>query len=282
MIRSLAKILLGVVEAYECLCGCHPLPTDLRAFQLDSLKPALLPAPDGRDVHRPVVAQARKSFRGFLQGQHFLVADSVRHRFRFPVTSVVLLSDTIILQVPGDAANLAQIEVDIICVGVPSRHSQRPVGLFTGNLVVSFAAGQYCGKGTSQWTVQRGGLMARVKTLRYSANWRRRSCPFCGGIAYRKRVLKRTVADLGEILELTYAQLQCGKCGRLCIHQSAEDRLGEWAEPRSRFSRAVVAKAILLHERGLSITTISEQLWSDWGVDVSRRTIQKWIKKHGG
>ncbi len=124
--------------------------------------------------------------------------------------------------------------------------------------------------------------MARVKTLRYSANWRRRRCPFCGGNAYRKRVLKRTVADFGEILELTYAQLQCRECGRLCIHESAEDRIKEWAEPRSRFSRAVVAKAISLHKRGLSIATISDVLWSDWDVNVSRRTIQKWIEKRGG
>lgn len=49
---------------------------------------------------------------------------------------------------------------------------------------------------------------------------------------------------------------------------------------RMRTNQKIIAKAIHLHNEGLSLFQVTNYLWQHEGVKVTRRTISQWIKKY--
>src|SRR5262249_55826038 len=123
------------------------------------------------------------------------------------------------------------------------------------------------------------------KLHKRSRNFRRRPCPRCGHSAYRDRVFRRSLHDLGDLvsgrpcdLVLTYSQHFCSKC-RKYFNADCTDL----AAPGSHYTRRVVATAVrLVVEDGLPYQAASWSLWRDHRVFVPYATIQNWVEAGGG
>ena len=117
-----------------------------------------------------------------------------------------------------------------------------------------------------------------------SRNFRRRPCPRCGHSAYRDRVFRRSLHDLGNPvsgrpcdLVLTYSQHFCSKCRR---YFNAD--MTDLADPGSHYTRRVVDTAVrLVVEDGLPYRTAEWALWRDHRVFVPFATIQNWVEAGG-
>ena len=114
--------------------------------------------------------------------------------------------------------------------------------------------------------------------------YRRRPCPHCGHSAYRDRVCRRTLHDLGNTLTgrprdvgVLYSQHYCTRC-----RKSFNAHMSDWADPGSHYMRRVVELAIrLVVEDGLPYRSASWTLWRDHRVFVPYATIQNWVEAGG-
>jgi transposase-like protein len=64
----------------------------------------------------------------------------------------------------------------------------------------------------------------------------------------------------------------CKNCERKFIQQDGFERM--------RHRKEDIARAIHLHERGLSLADVKDHLWQHDGVKVTRECIRYWIKKY--
>lgn len=64
----------------------------------------------------------------------------------------------------------------------------------------------------------------------------------------------------------------CNKCQSIFIKKDGFERM--------RNNKKIIAKAIHLHNDGLSLFQITNFLWQHEGIKVTRRTISKWVKKY--
>ena len=64
----------------------------------------------------------------------------------------------------------------------------------------------------------------------------------------------------------------CNKCQSIFIKKDGFERM--------RYKKKVIAKAIHLHNEGLSLFQVQNYLWQHEGVKVTRKTISYWIKKY--
>ena len=123
-----------------------------------------------------------------------------------------------------------------------------------------------------------------AKILRRSRNYRRRPCPHCKHSAYRDRIVKRTLHDLGDLkanrpidLQITYSQYYCSVCDR---YFNAD--MDDLALPKSHYTHRVVSMALRLAvEDGLPYRVASWHLWRDHRVFVPFATIQNWVEAGG-
>lgn len=124
--------------------------------------------------------------------------------------------------------------------------------------------------------------LPKPKVVERSRSYRKRPCPHCGHSAYRDRVFRRTLHDLGEggrpkDVHLSYSQHCCTPCGSY-FPADTEDL----APPGARYTRAVVELAVrLVAEDGLPYRTASWHLWRDHRVFVPFATVQNWVEAAG-
>jgi hypothetical protein len=117
-----------------------------------------------------------------------------------------------------------------------------------------------------------------------SRNYRRRPCPHCGRAAYRDRIARRTLHDLGNPftgrprdIVLLCSQHYCRRC-RKYFNANATDL----ADPGSHYTRRVVALAVrLVVEDGLPYRAAGWALWRDHRVFVPYAAIQNWVEAGG-
>ena len=122
------------------------------------------------------------------------------------------------------------------------------------------------------------------KILRRSRNFKRRRCPRCGHPAYRDKVFRRRLHDLGDLaanrprdLVVRYSQHHCSRCGK---YFNAD--LSDLALPNSHYTHRVVALAVrLVVEDGLPYRAACWHLWRDHRVFVPFATIQNWVEAGG-
>ena len=126
--------------------------------------------------------------------------------------------------------------------------------------------------------------LPKAKVVGRSRNYRRRPCPECGHSAYRDRVVRRTLHDLGDLkadrpvdVKVTYSQHYCSPCG---IYFNAD--MDDLALPKVHYTHRVVAMGVrLVVEDGLPYRVASWHLWRDHRVFVPFATIQNWVEAGG-
>jgi hypothetical protein len=126
--------------------------------------------------------------------------------------------------------------------------------------------------------------LPKTKIRCRSRNYRRRPCPRCGHSAYRDRLARRTLHDLGNPLTgrpsdilVIDSQHSCTR-GRKDFNADLTDR----AEPGSHSTRRVIDAAVrLVIEDGLPDRTASGSLGREHRVFVPYATIQNWVEAGG-
>jgi hypothetical protein len=126
--------------------------------------------------------------------------------------------------------------------------------------------------------------LPKTKISVRSRNYRRRPCPRCGHGAYRDRIARRTLHDLGNTLTgrprdiiLLCSQHYCRRCRKYFNSDSSD-----LADPGSHYTRRVVERAVrLVVEDGLPYRSASWALWRDHRVFVPFATIQNWVEAGG-
>jgi hypothetical protein len=126
--------------------------------------------------------------------------------------------------------------------------------------------------------------LPKTKIRCQSRNYRRRPCPRCRHSAYRDRVARRTLHDLGNPLTgrprdlvVIYSQHYCTRCRK---YFNAD--MTKLADPGSHYTRRVVDAAVaLVIEDGLPYRTASWSLWRAHRVFVPYATIQNWVEDGG-
>lgn len=122
------------------------------------------------------------------------------------------------------------------------------------------------------------------QVVKRSRNYKRRRCPKCGHSAYRLRVARRVLHDLGDPLtgrprdlHVTYSQHHCPQCHT--YFNAAMDDLGL---PKSQYTHRAVATAVrLVVEDGLPYRAAGWHLWRDHRLFVPFTTIQSWLGAAG-
>jgi len=126
--------------------------------------------------------------------------------------------------------------------------------------------------------------LPKAKIVQRSRNYKRRLCPNCERSAYRLRIVRRVLHDLGDAVSdrprdlwVTYSQHRCPRCN--CYFNADMDDL---ALPKSHYTHRVVASAVrLVVEDGLPYRAASWHLWRDHRVFVPWGTIQNWVEATG-
>jgi hypothetical protein len=117
-----------------------------------------------------------------------------------------------------------------------------------------------------------------------SRNDRRRPCPRCGHSAYRDRLARRSLHDLGNPLTgrpsdllVIASQHHCTRC-RKDFNADRTDR----ADPGSHYTRRVLEAAVrLVIEDGWPYRTASGGPWREHRVFVPYATIPNWVEAGG-
>ena len=126
--------------------------------------------------------------------------------------------------------------------------------------------------------------LPKAKIKKRSRNYRRRPCPQCNHSAYRDKVYKRTLHDLGDLASnrpvdiiLSYSQHCCSRCGKYFNVD-----VSDLADPHALYTRRVVHLGVrLVVEDGLPYRSASWHLWRDHRVFVPWSTIQNWVETTG-
>jgi putative transposase len=67
-------------------------------------------------------------------------------------------------------------------------------------------------------------------------------------------------------------KFQCTECERWFVKQDGFERM--------RHNKKIIARAIHMHNDGLSLFQVQNHLWQHDGVKVTRKTISDWKKKY--
>ena len=126
--------------------------------------------------------------------------------------------------------------------------------------------------------------LPKTKRSVRSRNYRRRPCPRCGHSAYRDRLVRRTLHDLGNPftgrprdIVLLGSQHYCRRCRKYFNADSSD-----LADPGSHDTRRVVELAVrLVVEDGLPYRSAAWALWRDHRVFVPYATILNWVEAGG-
>ena len=126
--------------------------------------------------------------------------------------------------------------------------------------------------------------LPKTKVCIQSRNYRRRRCPHCGHSAYRDRLGRRTLHDLGNPftgrprdIVVLYSQHYCSRCRK---YFNAD--MADLADPGSHYTRRVIDIAVRLAvEDGLPYRVAGWTLWRDHRVFVPYATIQNWVEAGG-
>ena len=90
-------------------------------------------------------------------------------------------------------------------------------------------------------------------------------CPKCKG----KNIIKRGKRYNQSNTKQLY---QCNKCNFTFMKQDGFERM--------RHSKKIIARAIHMHNDGLSLFQVQNHLWQHDEVKVTRKTINDWTKKY--
>ena len=126
--------------------------------------------------------------------------------------------------------------------------------------------------------------LPKPKIIKRSRNYKRWPCPQCGCSAYRLRVVRRTLHDLGDAVSgrprdllIRYSQHRCVRCN---VYFNAD--MDDLALPKCHYTLHVVAMAMRLAvEDNLPYRAASWHLWRDHRVFVPFATIQNWVEAGG-
>lgn len=64
----------------------------------------------------------------------------------------------------------------------------------------------------------------------------------------------------------------CNDCGTWFVEEDGFKKM--------RYNKKDIARAISLHNEGLSLFDVKDHLWQHDGIKVTKRTISRWIKKY--
>lgn len=90
-------------------------------------------------------------------------------------------------------------------------------------------------------------------------------CPRCK----RKRIVKRGFRYNKRSKKQKYF---CFDCGKWFVEPDGFERM--------RFDPKIIARAIHMHNDGMSLFDVQNHLWQHDGVKVTRKTISDWTKKY--
>src|SRR3989344_6016623 len=90
-------------------------------------------------------------------------------------------------------------------------------------------------------------------------------CPFCKSSKVLKQGYRKNSTGKKQ-------KFQCVNCKKWFVKHDGFERM--------RHKKKDIARAIHLHNGGLSLFQIQNHLWQHDGVRVSRETIRGWIKKY--
>ena len=90
-------------------------------------------------------------------------------------------------------------------------------------------------------------------------------CPFCK----TKKLLKQGFRKNHTGKKQKY---QCKKCKKWFVEDDGFKRM--------RYNKKDIARAIQLHNEGLSLFQVKDHLWQHDGVKVSREAIREWCNKY--
>jgi len=132
--------------------------------------------------------------------------------------------------------------------------------------------------------VKRVEDLPKPKIFERSRDYKHRSCPHCGGSAYRDKRMARMLHDLGDPrddrpvdIHIKYSQHFCSRCKK---YFNAD--MSDLALPGSSYTHRVVSTAIrAVVEDGLPYRAASWRLWRDHRVFVPFATIQNWSEASG-
>jgi transposase len=128
------------------------------------------------------------------------------------------------------------------------------------------------------------GDLPRAMVVECSRNHSRQTCPGCGKSAYRDRVYRRKLHDVGDVIKgrpreiaLTYSQHYCSRCQKYFNVDSSDI-----APPGSQYTNRVITLTIrLVAEDGLAYQATSWHLWRDHRVFVPFSTVRNWVQAGG-
>lgn len=90
-------------------------------------------------------------------------------------------------------------------------------------------------------------------------------CPNCDNSKIVKRGTRKNKNGIKQ-------RYKCKNCHSTFIVQDGFERM--------RYGKKDIARAISLHNNGLSLFQVQDHLWQHDAVKVSRETIRLWIKKY--
>lgn len=122
------------------------------------------------------------------------------------------------------------------------------------------------------------------KVVPRSRNYPSRTCPRCRQRAGRRGIGRRTLHDLGDVLNhrpidlvVTYSKHKCPHC-----HLRFTADMTDLGLPKSLYTKRVQDLAVrLVAEDGLPYRSASWHLWRDHRVFVPYATIQNWVEAAG-
>ena len=132
--------------------------------------------------------------------------------------------------------------------------------------------------------IDRPDNLPKTKISVRSRNYRRRPCPRCGHSAYRDRLVRRTLHDLGNPftgrprdIVLLGSQHYCRRCRQYFNADSSD-----LTDPGSPYTRRVIELAVrLVVEDGLAYRSAAWALWRDHRVFVPDATFPNWVEAGG-
>jgi|SRR3989344_2443598 len=90
-------------------------------------------------------------------------------------------------------------------------------------------------------------------------------CPNCKSMYISKRGFRRNKSGKKQ-------RYLCNKCNFLFIKKDGFERM--------RHDKKIIARAIHMHNDGLSLFQVKNHLWQHDGVKVSRETVREWCDKY--
>jgi len=90
-------------------------------------------------------------------------------------------------------------------------------------------------------------------------------CPKCRSEDISKRGKRHNKSEEKQLY-------LCNKCNRKFVEQNGFERM--------RNKKEIIARAVHLHNEGLSLFQVKDHLWQHDGVKITRETINRWGKKY--